>query len=133
MELARLAAEERDRPPGAVDYVRHGISLSFDDFARVLKMPKAVLLGIVYQYSIMPLLAFLFATMFRLETEVAAGLVLIGFCPGGVASNVIAYMRVAGQSLNLEPKSSNRAWLPRRAASLDGNQSTLGLRHSPSP
>ncbi len=78
-----------------------GVSLKFDDFARVLKMPKAVLLGIVCQYSIMPLLAFLFATMFRLETEVAAGLVLIGSCPGGVASNVIAYIARANVPLSV--------------------------------
>lgn len=78
-----------------------GVSLTFDDFARVLKMPRAVLLGIVCQYSIMPLLAFLFATTFQLEREVAAGLLLIGSCPGGVASNVIAYIGRANVPLSV--------------------------------
>jgi len=69
-----------------------GMTLTFDDFARVLRMPKAILLGVALQYLVMPLCGFLSARAFGLEPEVAAGLILIGSCPGGVASNVIAYL-----------------------------------------
>ncbi|MEW4564790.1 bile acid:sodium symporter family protein [Bremerella sp. JC770] len=78
-----------------------GVSLTFADFGRVLRMPKSVIVGLVAQFTVMPILAFLFAQVFRLETEVAAGLILIGCCPGGVASNVIAYIAKANVPLSV--------------------------------
>lgn len=69
-----------------------GMTLGFDDFVRVLKMPQAVLVGIGLQFIIMPLVGFICAKSFGLSAEVAAGLILIGSCPGGVASNVIVYL-----------------------------------------
>jgi bile acid:Na+ symporter, BASS family len=69
-----------------------GMTLTFEDFARVLKMPKAVLVGMALQFTVMPLVGFMCARAFGLTAEVAAGLILIGSCPGGVASNVIAYL-----------------------------------------
>jgi len=78
-----------------------GVTLTFADFGRVFAMPKAVLIGIVCQYTVMPLMALTFATAFGLPAEVAAGLVLIGSCPGGVASNVIAYIARANVALSV--------------------------------
>ncbi|MDZ7618109.1 MAG: bile acid:sodium symporter family protein [Patescibacteria group bacterium] len=78
-----------------------GVTLSFADFGRILKMPKAVLLGVVCQYTIMPLMAWIFAGLFGLSGEVAAGLVLIGSCPGGVASNVIVFIARANVALSV--------------------------------
>lgn len=78
-----------------------GVTLTFEDFGRVLKMPHAVLVGLVCQYTIMPLAAWTFAAAFRLPSEVAAGLILIGSCPGGVASNVIAYIARANVPLSV--------------------------------
>jgi BASS family bile acid:Na+ symporter len=69
-----------------------GMTLTLADFTRVLSAPRAVVLGAVLQFSIMPLAGFTFATLFGLQKEVAAGLILIGSCPGGVASNVITYL-----------------------------------------
>ncbi|HCN28077.1 MAG TPA: bile acid:sodium symporter, partial [Verrucomicrobiales bacterium] len=69
-----------------------GMTLTLGDFARVLSMPRAVIVGAALQYSIMPLAGFVFARLFGLEKEVAAGLILIGSCPGGVSSNVITYL-----------------------------------------
>ncbi|HCN79011.1 MAG TPA: bile acid:sodium symporter [Verrucomicrobiales bacterium] len=69
-----------------------GMTLTLGDFARVLSMPRAVIAGAALQYSIMPLAGFAFARLFGLEKEVAAGLILIGSCPGGVSSNVITYL-----------------------------------------
>lgn len=69
-----------------------GMTLTAADFALVLSHPRTVVIGAVLQYSIMPLSGFVFARLFGLETEVAAGLILIGSCPGGVSSNVITYL-----------------------------------------
>lgn len=69
-----------------------GMTLTLADFRRVLSTPRAVVIGAALQYSIMPLAGFAFARLFGLETEVAAGLILIGSCPGGVSSNVITYL-----------------------------------------
>ncbi len=78
-----------------------GMTLTFDDFRRVLKMPKAVVIGFSLQYTIMPIVGFLCARVFGLEAEVATGLILIGSCPGGVASNVIAYLAKANVPLSV--------------------------------
>lgn len=69
-----------------------GMTLTLADFTRVLSAPRAVAAGAFLQFSIMPLAGFTFARLFGLEKEVAAGLILIGCCPGGVSSNVITYL-----------------------------------------
>jgi BASS family bile acid:Na+ symporter len=78
-----------------------GMTLSFDDFKRVLKMPRAIFIGSGCQYLIMPLVGFGCAALFGLKHEVAAGLILIGSCPGGVASNVLAYLARANVPLSV--------------------------------
>lgn len=69
-----------------------GMTLTLADFTRVLSAPRAVAAGAFLQFSVMPLAGFAFAWLFGLEKEVAAGLILIGCCPGGVSSNVITYL-----------------------------------------
>jgi bile acid:Na+ symporter, BASS family len=69
-----------------------GTTLSVADFARVLKMPWPVFIGFVSHYVIMPLTGFTLANVFGFPNEIAAGVVLIGCCPSGVASNVMAYL-----------------------------------------
>jgi BASS family bile acid:Na+ symporter len=78
-----------------------GMTLTFDDFARVFKMPKGVFVGFGLQYTVMPLMGFTFAKAFGLRPEVAAGLILVGSCPGGVASNVITYIAGANVALSV--------------------------------
>jgi BASS family bile acid:Na+ symporter len=78
-----------------------GMTLTFDDFARVLKMPKGVFVGFGLQYTVMPLMGFAFARAFGLRPEIAAGLILVGSCPGGVASNVITYIAGANVALSV--------------------------------
>ena len=78
-----------------------GTTLTFDDFARVLRMPKGVFIGFTLQYTVMPLIGLAFAKAFGLEAEVAAGLILIGSCPGGVSSNVITYIAGANVALSV--------------------------------
>jgi BASS family bile acid:Na+ symporter len=69
-----------------------GMTLELDDFRRVARMPRAALTGLALQYSVMPLFGFLWASVFDLPTPLAVGLILVSACPGGVASNVIAYL-----------------------------------------
>jgi BASS family bile acid:Na+ symporter len=69
-----------------------GTTLSVADFTRVLAMPWPVVVGIVLQYAVMPFVGFGLAKGFGFEPEIAAGIVLIGSAPGGVASNVINYL-----------------------------------------
>ena len=76
-----------------------GTTLAFRDFARVIRMPRAVLIGLGLQYTVMPLMGWAYATLFGLQGEVALGLILYGACAGGVSSNVITY--IAGANLAL--------------------------------
>lgn len=69
-----------------------GTTLSLNDFARVLLVPKSVAIGMVLQFTVMPLTGWILARAFAFPPEIAAGVILIGACPGGVASNVIAYL-----------------------------------------
>ncbi len=77
-----------------------GTTLSIDDFKRVFIMPHAVLLGVFLQFTIMPFVAKGVA-MFNSNPEVAAGIILTGSSPGGVASNVIAYLAGANVALSV--------------------------------
>lgn len=78
-----------------------GSSMSTKDFARVATMPKGVLIGLLLQFSIMPLLGFALATMSGLPPEIAAGIILVGCSPSGLASNVMAYISGANLALSL--------------------------------
>lgn len=78
-----------------------GATLAISDFTRVLKMPWAVCIGIFLQFLIMPLLGYSLAMAFGFEPAVAAGIILIGSCPGGVASNVMTYLSKGNVALSV--------------------------------
>jgi len=69
-----------------------GTTLTLGDFKRILLRPRDVGVGIAAQYIIMPFIGFALAELFGLDPMLAAGVVLVGSCPGGTASNVIAYL-----------------------------------------
>ena len=69
-----------------------GLTLSLEDFSRVVKLPKSILLGIALQFSIMPLLGYTLALAFNLPIDFVIGLVLVACCPGGTASNVVCFI-----------------------------------------
>lgn len=69
-----------------------GLTIKKEDFKVVLSRPKEVFAGCVLQYTIMPFAAYLLAVVFNLDTDLALGVILVGCCPGGTASNVIAYI-----------------------------------------
>jgi BASS family bile acid:Na+ symporter len=78
-----------------------GTTLSLADFRRVLSMPRATVVGMLLQYTIMPLTGWTVAKAFGFDPEVAAGVILVGACPGGVASNVINYLAGSDVALSV--------------------------------
>lgn len=69
-----------------------GLTISAKDFAEVARRPFDVAIGVLGQFLIMPLLAVLLTTIIPMPPEVAAGVILVGCCPGGTASNVMTYL-----------------------------------------
>lgn len=69
-----------------------GLTLKFEDFKVLFTRPKDLIIGALAQFSIMPFLAFILAMLFDLPTDLAVGLILVGTCPGGTASNVMTYL-----------------------------------------
>jgi bile acid:Na+ symporter, BASS family len=78
-----------------------GSQMSLNDFEGVIRMPKAVFIGLICQFSIMPLLGFSLAKSFPLTPEIAAGLILIGCSPSGLASNVMSFLAKANLALSV--------------------------------
>jgi BASS family bile acid:Na+ symporter len=78
-----------------------GTSMSFEDFVGVVKMPKGVLIGVVSHFIIMPLLGYTLANLSGFPPEIAAGIILIGCSPNGMASNVISYLAKANLALSI--------------------------------
>lgn len=69
-----------------------GMTLTITDLKEVMGRSREVFLGVLAQYTIMPLLAYGLAILFNLPAELAVGVILVGSCPGGTASNVITYL-----------------------------------------
>ena len=78
-----------------------GSQMSFRDFAGVIKMPKGVLLGLACQFTIMPIIGFTIATTFGFPPEIAAGIILVGSSPSGLASNVMSFIAKANLALSV--------------------------------
>jgi bile acid transporter len=78
-----------------------GASLTFKDFAIALRKPVGVIVGIVCQYGVMPLLAYLLATALKLPPAYAIGLILMGCMPGGTTSNIFTYFSKGTLSLSI--------------------------------
>lgn len=78
-----------------------GLTLTLDDFRRVARLPGAVAAGVVLQFTIMPLAGIALAGVLLSEPGLAVGLVLVACCPGGTASNVVAYLARANVALSV--------------------------------
>jgi len=78
-----------------------GTELSIKDFANVVKMPGGIIVGVTGHYIIMPLVGFSVAHLFNFPKEIAAGIILVGCCPSGLASNVMAYLANANLALSV--------------------------------
>lgn len=78
-----------------------GMTLKLSDFKVVFTKPKAVIVGILSQFVIMPVLAFVLAFAFQLPAELAVGVILVGSCPGGTSSNVMTYLAKGDVALSV--------------------------------
>lgn len=78
-----------------------GTELSLKDFAQVLRMPKGVIIGVICHYTIMPMIGFGVARLFHFPPEIAAGIILVGCCPSGLASNVMSFLAKANLALSV--------------------------------
>lgn len=78
-----------------------GITLSINDFRTVLKVPKMVGIGLLGQFVLMPGCAWTIAHFLNLELPYKVGLILVACCPGGTASNVVAYLARANVALSV--------------------------------
>lgn len=69
-----------------------GTQMSIEDFTGIRKSGKGVLIGLLGHFTIMPITGFILAKSFDFEPEIAAGIILIGSCSSGLASNVMTYI-----------------------------------------
>jgi BASS family bile acid:Na+ symporter len=76
-----------------------GSQMSFADFTGIIKMPKGVIVGVISHYVFMPLVGFTIANIFNFPPEIAAGIILIGCVPSGLASNVMSFLARANLAL----------------------------------
>lgn len=78
-----------------------GLTLSANDFRIVFSRPRDVIIGCLSQFTVMPLLAWILARVFQLDDALTVGVVLVGCCPGGTASNVITYLAKGDLALSV--------------------------------
>jgi bile acid:Na+ symporter, BASS family len=78
-----------------------GMTLTVKDFGEVFRQPKSVLIGVASQFIVMPLLAYALAKGFNLPAEIAIGVILVGSCPGGTASNVMTFLAKGNTALSV--------------------------------
>ena len=89
-----------------------GLTLSVGDFKLVLSRPKDVLWGVGLRYTIMPFVAFGVSIVMGLSPELSAGLILVGCCPSGVASNVMTFLAKGDTALSVTVSSVNTVLAP---------------------
>ncbi|MFM6948491.1 MAG: bile acid:sodium symporter family protein [Aquirufa sp.] len=78
-----------------------GSTMGMEDFQEILKSPKAVFLGVFFHFLIMPLVGFGITKMISFPPEIAAGIIMVGCMPCGLASNVMSYIAKANVALSL--------------------------------
>ena len=88
-------------PALALTMTSMGMTLTAQDFQRVLQTPQYTFLGFLAQYTIMPICAFFFSKLFQLDPSYATGLILVGSSPGGTASNLVTLIAGADVALSV--------------------------------
>lgn len=78
-----------------------GLTISVDDFRELARRPFEVAIGVVAHFAIMPALALLLTILIPMPPEVAAGVILVGCCPGGTSSNVMTYLAKGDVALSV--------------------------------
>lgn len=78
-----------------------GMTINANDFKNILKHPKDVFIGCLAQFLVMPLISYLLAVTFNLPAPIAIGVILVGCCPGGTASNIITHIAGGDTTLSV--------------------------------
>ncbi|SHN56992.1 bile acid:sodium symporter family protein [Erythrobacter sanguineus] len=78
-----------------------GLTLTFDDYRKLAALPRALIAGVALQFAVMPLAGFAIARVLALEPGLAVGLILVACCPGGTASNVVAFLARGNVALSV--------------------------------
>jgi len=89
-----------------------GLTLKGSDFKAVFQAPKSVIISVVAQYTLMPLIAWGLAMLFQLPPQVAVGVILVGCCPGGTASNVMTFLAKGNTALSVSVTSVSTLLAP---------------------
>lgn len=89
-----------------------GMTIKPSDFKLVFKEPRSVIIGVILQFTIMPILAYTIAKIFHLPAELAIGVILVGCCPGGTSSNVMSYLANANVALSVAIRSVSTLLAP---------------------
>lgn len=89
--------------PATLAFIMFGMGLSLvrDDFSRLAKKPKGVLVGLTGQLILLPIFAFSLAVLFAVPAEIAIGLMILAACPGGTTSNLISHIARANLALSV--------------------------------
>ena len=78
-----------------------GLTLGRDDYQRIIKAPKPVFVGVILQFLLMPIFAFLLSKVLQLNTQLTAGMILVASVSGGTASNVMTYLAKGDVALSI--------------------------------
>ena len=78
-----------------------GLTIKAEDFKAVFVKPKEIIIGCIAQYTIMPIVAWILCQLFGLDLDLAIGVILVGCCPGGTASNVMTFIARGDVSLSV--------------------------------
>jgi len=78
-----------------------GLTLKLEDFKLLMESPKLAAIGIILQYSIMPIVGWILSNLFNLSPDFAIGLMIVASCPGGTASNVVCFIAKANVALSV--------------------------------
>ncbi|MED5464514.1 MAG: bile acid:sodium symporter family protein [Myxococcota bacterium] len=89
-----------------------GLTLEWRDFLQVWRLRRLVVLGLVAQFTVMPLVALALGHLFGVPNDILVGLIIVGACPGGTASNVIAYLAKANVALSVTMTLASTALAP---------------------
>ncbi len=87
-----------------------GLTLRWQDFSRVWNKPQPIALGVLLQFALMPLFAWLLVQVFSLPQEIAVGMIIVGACAGGTASNVMTYLAGGDVALSVSMTLMSTLW-----------------------
>ena len=87
-----------------------GLTLRWQDFRRIWDKPEPIALGVILQFGLMPLIAWILCQIFSLPDDIATGLIIVGACAGGTASNVMTFLARGDVALSVSMTIASTLW-----------------------